>query len=326
MAVAIIAIIIGLALLVWSSDRFVDGASALAFNLGVSPLVIGLTVVGFGTSAPEIMVSAIAAFEGNATLGVGNAIGSNIANIAMVLGFTALLYPLAIQSRIVKMELPLLIGTTIFGAVIIYNGYLSRLDGVLLLLALGSVMSWLVYDAMRSKRNDVMAEEIRDEVATTMTMKQAILWFVIGLVVLLISARILVWGAVSIAEMMGVSDLVIGLTIVAIGTSLPEMAASISGAKRGESDLVIGNVIGSNIFNLFGVMAVPGLIAPGLLPKELLTRDYPLMVILTVVLMLMAFGFRSKIRRINRIEGGLLFAVFVAYQLYLFSTVSGGGA
>ena len=324
MAVAIIAILIGLALLVWSSDRFVDGASALAFNLGVSPLVIGLTVVGFGTSAPEILVAAIAAFEGNATLGVGNAIGSNIANIAMVLGFTALLYPLAVQSRIVKMELPLLIGTTIFGAVIIVNGYLSRLDGVLLLLALGSVMAWLVFDAMRSKRNGVMANEIRDEVETTMTMRQAIFWFVIGLVVLLISARILVWGAVSIAEMMGVSDLVIGLTIVAIGTSLPEMAASIAGAKRGESDLVIGNVIGSNIFNLFGVMAVPGLIAPGLLPKEVLTRDYPLMVILTVVLMLMAFSFRSKLRRINRVEGGILFAVFVIYQLYLFSSVSGG--
>lgn len=326
MIVAGIAILIGLILLVWSSDRFVDGASALALNLGISPLVIGLTVVGFGTSAPEILVSAIAALQGNAALGVGNAIGSNIANIAMVLGFTALMYPLAIQSRIVKMELPLLIGTTIFGAVLVYNGYLSRLDGVLLLLALGAIMTWLVFDALKSKRDDVMAVEIREEVSSDLSLTQAIVWFVVGLIVLLISARILVWGAVTIAEMLGVSDLVIGLTIVAIGTSLPELAASIAGAKRGESDLVIGNIIGSNIFNLFGVMAVPGLIAPGLLPKELLTRDYPLMMGLTVVLMLMAFSFRSKHRRINRVEGGFLFALFLAYQLYLFSSVGGGSA
>ncbi len=324
MLLAITAIVVGLFLLVWSSDRFVDGASALAFNLGVSRLVIGLTVVGLGTSAPEMLVSAFAAFQGNPALGIGNAIGSNIANIALILGITALFFPLAVRSRIVRVELPLLLATTLFGGVLVYNGYLSRLDGGLLLAMLAAVMVWLVHDSVRGK-NDIMAEELQAEVETDLSLREALTWFVVGLVVLLISARMLVWGAVTVAQSLGVSDLVIGLTIVAVGTSLPELAASIAGARKGESDLVIGNVIGSNMFNLLGVMALPALIAPSKMPADVLTRDFPLMAGLTIALMLVAFGFRSSERHIYRLEGAVLTVVFVVYQFLLFASVDGVG-
>ncbi len=325
MLLAVAAIVVGLVVLVWSSDRFVEGASALAFHLGVSRLVIGLTVVGFGTSAPEMLVSGLAAWQGNPALGVGNAIGSNIANIALILGLTALFYPLGVHSRIVRFELPLLLGVTAFGGLLLYNGYLSRLDGVLLLAGLVAVMGLLVWDALRAKAQDALAVELKTEVETGLPMRQAVLWFVIGLVLLLVSARMLVWGAVEVAEALGVSDLVIGLTIVAVGTSLPELAASIAGARKGESDLVIGNVIGSNMFNLLGVMALPGLIAPARLPADALGRDFPLMAVLTLVLMVMTFSFRSGPRCINRLEGALLTIAFVGYQMFLLSSVDGMG-
>ncbi|HGG58295.1 MAG TPA: calcium/sodium antiporter [Gammaproteobacteria bacterium] len=324
MLLAIAAVVAGLVLLVWSSDRFVDGASALAFHFGVSKLVIGLTVVGLGTSAPEMLVSAFAALGGNPALGIGNAIGSNIANIALILGVTALFFPLLAHSRIVRIELPILLGTTLFGGILVYNGFLSRLDGLLLLSMLAAVMVWLVRDSMRNK-DDVMAEELASEVEVGLSLREAALWFVVGLVVLLISARMLVWGAVIVAQALGVSDLVIGLTIVAVGTSLPELAASIAGARKGESDLVIGNVIGSNMFNLLGVMAIAGLISPSKIPADVLARDFPLMAGLTIALMLVAFSFRASERHIYRLEGAVLTGVFVVYQYLLFASVDGVG-
>ncbi len=320
MLLSILAIITGLALLVWSSDRFVDGASAIASNLGLSPLIIGITIVGLGTSAPEMLVAAIASWQGNPSLGVGNAVGSNIANIALILGITALVAPVIISSGLIRLELPVLLAGMLVGLVLIWDNYLSFNDGVILFLSLFIVMGILIYDAMRLKTSDRLIEELADEVNAEMPLGTAIMWFSIGLIVLLISARMLVWGAVNVATALGVSDLVIGLTIVAIGTSLPELAASIVSARKGESDIAVGNVIGSNLFNLFGVMALPGLIAPAALPQQVLDRDYPVMLALTVALFLMAFRFRASTgsRRIHRFEGLALVAVFFAYQAWLF--------
>ncbi len=320
MLLSILAIITGLALLVWSSDRFVDGASAIASNLGLSPLIIGITIVGLGTSAPEMLVAAIASWQGNPSLGVGNAVGSNIANIALILGITALVAPVIISSGLIRLELPVLLAGMLVGLVLIWDNYLSFNDGVILFLSLFIVMGILIYDAMRLKTSDRLIEELADEVNAEMPLGTAIMWFSIGLIVLLISARMLVWGAVNVATALGISDLVIGLTIVAIGTSLPELAASIVSARKGESDIAVGNVIGSNLFNLFGVMALPGLIAPAALPQQVLDRDYPVMLALTVALFLMAFRFRASTgsRRIHRFEGLALVAVFFAYQAWLF--------
>jgi cation:H+ antiporter len=322
MLLPIAAILAGLALLVWSSDRFVEGSSALAFNLGVSPLVIGLTIVGFGTSAPEMLVAIFAATEGNPSLAIGNAIGSNIANIALILGVTALIMPMVVHSRILRLEIPVLVGISIFALLLLIDNYLSTLDGALLLVTLLAILTWLVRDAIGSKKRDVLATEMYDEVPQRMALKTALFWFTVGLIVLLASARLLVWGAVAIAQTMGVSDLVIGLTIVAIGTSLPELAASITSTLRNEPDLAIGNVIGSNMFNLLAVLAIPGLISPTTLPAQVLTRDYPVMLGLTVALFVMAFHFRSDRRRINRLEGGLLLTAFLGYQGLLFYTAA----
>ncbi len=320
MLLSILAIVIGLALLVWSSDRFVDGASAIAHNLGLSPLIIGITIVGLGTSAPEMLVAAIASWQGNPSLGVGNAVGSNIANIALILGVTALVAPVIISSGLIRLELPVLLVGMLVGLVLIWDNYLSFNDGLILLLSLFIVMGILIYDATRVKPSDVLIGELADEVNAEMPLGTAIMWFSIGLIVLLISARMLVWGAVNVATALGVSDLVIGLTIVAIGTSLPELAASIVSVRKGESDIAVGNVIGSNLFNLFGVMALPGLIAPAALPHQVLNRDYPLMLALTVALFLMAFRFRASTssRRIHWFEGLALVAVFFTYQAWLF--------
>ena len=320
MLLPILAVILGLALLVWSSDRFVDGASAIAVNLGLSPLIIGITIVGMGTSAPEMLVSGIASWQGNPSLGVGNAIGSNIANIALILGATALVAPVVVSSGLIRLELPVLMIGMLLGLLLILDNHLSFADGAILLASLFLVMGILIRDAMRVKEADALVGELAEEVNAEMPLGTAIMWFLVGLIVLLASARMLVWGAVHIATALGVSDLVIGLTIVAIGTSLPELAASIASARKGESDLAVGNVIGSNLFNLLAVMAIPGLIAPTPLPPQVLGRDYPLMLALTAALFLMAFRFRAGTseRRIHWFEGIALLAVFFGYQAWLF--------
>lgn len=313
-----LALVIGLALLVWSSDKFVDGASAIAFNLGLSPLIIGLTIVGFGTSAPEMLVSGIAAFEGNPALGIGNAIGSNIANIALILGVTAFFIPIALSSKILRLELPLLLVAMFLGLYVILDEYLSRTDGIILFAALFGILGWLVRDALKNKPGDILAEEVYEEIPTQMPLARAGMWFFIGLIVLLISARMLVWGAVEIATAFGISDLIIGLTIVAIGTSLPELAASIASARKGDADMAVGNVIGSNLFNILAVMALPGLIQPDIVPTDALTRDYPLMLLLSIALFGMAYLFSPRERKISKIEGTVLTAIFIGYQIMLY--------
>jgi len=317
---SLLAIIIGFALLVWSADRFVLGASATARNLGVAPIIIGLTIVSMGTSAPEILVSAVASLQGNGGLAIGNALGSNIFNIALVLGITALIMPLNVHSSIVRREIPLLIGVTLLVLLLLLNGTLGRIDGLILLSGMALMLAWMTRIGMKEKSShDPMGEEFADEVPTGMSMAMAGFWTLVGALCLLASSKLLVWGAVAVAHAMGISDLVIGLTIVALGTSLPELAASVMSAFKNEHDIAIGNIIGSNIFNLLAVLGLPGLLNPGPIAAIVLTRDYPVMAGLTLALFVMAFGFRGP-GRINRLEGALLVTAFVAYQTLLYFT------
>lgn len=317
MLISSLAIIIGLVILVWSADKFVEGASATANHLGVPTLLIGMVIVGFGTSAPEMVVGAIAAMDGNPNLALGNAFGSNIANIALILGLTALLAPIAVHSSLIKKEFPMLILITLFSGFILLNGYISRMEGIILLLGFVLIIVWQVYTAMKNKNpHDPLIQESEEEIeGLDMSLKQGIFWLISGIVLLVISSKILVWGAVDIAHTFGVSDLVIGLTIVAIGTSLPELAASIVAVKKGEHDLAIGNVIGSNMFNILLVIGVSATIMPmNNIPSVAFNRDFVVMLGLTIMLFIMAYGFNGKQGHINKIEGGLLLFTFFAYM------------
>ena len=319
MLIASLAILAGLALLVWSADRFVEGSAAAAGHFGMPPLLIGMVVVGFGTSAPEMVVSALAASQDNPGLALGNAYGSNITNIALILGITAVIAPIAVHSQVMRKELPILALVTLAAAWLLFDGELSRLDATGLLVLFALVLGWSIWSGMR-KTDDVFATEMDAELAThPMPIRNAMLWLVVGLVLLIISSRILVWGAVDLATRFGVSDLVIGLTIVAIGTSLPELASSIIAARKGEHDLALGNILGSNLFNTLAVVGIAGSIAPMAVANEVLMRDIPVMVGLTLALFVLGYGFRGP-GRINRVEGAGLLAVFVGYTAYLLST------
>ncbi len=315
---SLIAIVAGFALLVWGADRFVIGASATARNLGVSPLIIGLTIVGFGTSAPEMLVSAMAAWAGNPVMGVGNALGSNITNIGLVLGVTALIVPLSVRSETLKREFPLLFVVMLIALTLLLDGEMHRSDGIILLVGLASLIYWMVALGLRERRGaDPMASEYTDEIPAHMPMSKAVFWLLLGLVILMASSRILVWSAVNVAQWFGVSDLIIGLTIVAIGTSLPELAASVMSALKGEHDIAIGNVLGSNMFNLLAVLGMPGLIHPSVMPEELMSRDFPTMIGLTIALFVMGYGFLRP-GHVTRAEGGLLLLGYLAYLAMLY--------
>jgi cation:H+ antiporter len=318
MITEILAIAAGFVLLTWSADRFVVGASAVAWNLNVSPLIIGLTIVSLGTSAPEIIVSGMAAWQGNAGLAVGNVIGSNVINTALILGITALIMPLNVHSSIVKRELPVLLLIMGFVLLLIFDGTLGFKDGLLLLAGMVFVLAWITWVGMNTRSpSDPMGEDYADEIPTQLSMGKALLLLLLGSVLLLASSRLLVWGAVSVAHTLGVSDLVIGLTIVALGTSLPELAASVMSALKHEHDIAIGNIIGSNMYNLLAVLCLPGLLDPGPFDRMVLVRDYPVLIGLTLAMFIMAYGFRGP-GRINRVEGGLLVLGFVAYQTLLY--------
>jgi len=306
-----LAILGGFIALVWGADRFVSGASATASNFGVPPLIIGLTIVGFGTSAPEIFVSIVAALQGSPELAVGNAIGSNITNIGLVLGCTALMTPLVVKSEILRREYPMMFAVMLATLILIADGYLGFWDGVILLSGLVFLIYWVVSLGRRKNRRDPLEKEYAQEIAHLST-RWGLFWLVTGLIVLLLSSRLLVWGAVNIAHVLGVSDLVIGLTVVAIGTSLPELAASLISAYKKEPDIAIGNVLGSNMFNLLAVMGLPGLISPHALDPAVLSRDFPFMIGMSVALFVMAYGFRGD-GRITRIEGGLLLTAYIVY-------------
>lgn len=312
-----LAILAGLVLLTWSADRFVHGAASLARILGAPPLLIGITIIGIGTSAPEILVSLSASLTGSPNLAVGNAIGSNITNIALVLGLTAVIAPLRVQSGILRRELPIVLGLSLLVLVMCLDLKLSQLEGGLLCVGFLVVFAWMIHIGRTGRLDDPMLSEMVTQEETTLLPKnKAWIWIGVGLVMLPLSAQMLVYGASEIARAFGISELVIGLTIVAFGTSLPELAAALASARRNEADLAMGNVLGSNMFNLFLVLGLPGVIAAPELEREVLVRDLPMMVGLTAALFVMAWGWKGP-GRINRIEGGVLLAAFVGYELIL---------
>lgn len=318
---AYFAVLVGLVLLVWGAHRFVLGASATARNLGVSPLVIGLTVVGVGTSSPEIVVSATAAVHGNPGVSIGNAIGSNIANIGLVLGITALARGVVVRTKIFRVEFPVMFAVMGLAWLILGDGMLGRTDGIVLGSAFVLLLLFMVALAARARGTDPLRGEFAREIPATMGTARALAWLALGLVALLLGSRAIVWGAVAIARSFEVGDLLIGLTVVAIGTSLPELAASIASVFKNEPDIAVGNAIGSNMFNLLPVLALPGLIAPTEVPPEALQRDFPVMLALSVALAVMAWGFRGA-GRIARWEGAVLLLAFVGYQGLLYVSAS----
>jgi cation:H+ antiporter len=321
MLIPIAQIIGGFILLVWGADRLVAGASALARNLGVSPLIIGLTIVAFGTSAPELVVSGVAAARGNPGLAVGNAIGSNIANIGLILGLTAVVYPLRVESETLKREYPILMLIMVAGFIMAADLELNKTEGWLLLTGLGALLIWMVRFGMRRGTEDPLAKEFEAEIPRDMPTRHAVTWLLVGLIVLPLSSTFLVEGAVFIARNLHVSEAVIGLTIIALGTSLPELAAALTSALRQEDDLAIGNVIGSNMFNILGVLGIAAIVKPIEIDALILRQDFPVMFLFTIMLFFMAYGLRGP-GRINRRSGILLLVLFFSYQVLIWITAT----
>jgi len=314
---AFLAILCGLGLLMYGADRFVEGAAIAAKNCGIPPLLVGLTIVGFATSAPEMLVAGVAAINGNPSIAVGNAIGSNIANIGLVIGATALVLPLQVRSRVLQREFPIMFICLFLALALCWDGELGLHDGIILFIGLAGLLATITRLSMVGDGADALTVELEHHLEKGMSTRRAVAWLIIGLALLLSGSDLLVDGAVKVATHYGVSDLVIGLTIVAIGTSLPELAASVVSAIKGESDIALGNVIGSNMFNILGVLGVPAVLCPSTLEHAVMTRDFPVMIGLSVVLFLMSAGRGGK-GRITRVYGGLLLLGFAAYQWLLY--------
>ncbi len=308
-----IAIISGFIGLVWSADRFVEGSAAIASNFGVPKLIIGLTVVAFGTSAPEVVVSISSSLRDAGEIAIGNALGSNLANVGLVLGVTALIAPLPIKGHILKQEIPIMLLVMAISGWVLMDGQLTRTEGLIMVSLLIPLLAWLAYSHKQHP------EDIDD--IEQMKTGQAVFWFLVGLLTLIASAEILVWGATSVATSLGISPLVIGLTVVAIGTSLPELAASVMSAIKGHHDIAIGNIIGSNIFNLLLVMGIPAIIQPLSMAAEVFSRDYASMVGISLVLslaMLFSYTFFKNNPSIGRPLGVLLLLLYAGYYTLLF--------
>lgn len=292
MLLATLAIVFGLGLLAYSADKFV-AAAATARHAGMPPLLIGMVIIGLGTSAPELVVSVLAALQGNPGIALGNAYGSNIANIALILGLTALLCPIVVHSQVVRQELPLLLLVTVIAILQLVDGQLSSLDGWVLLGLFLGVMGWLIWQGLQ-RRGDALDQEIQQSLeGGIMSLPLALFWVVTGLLLMIVSSRLLVWGAVVVARHFGVSDLLMGLTIVALGTSLPELASAFSAVRKGEHDLALGNVIGSNLFNTLAVVGLAVVLAPLGMEPEVLSRDAVVMGGLTLGLFLICFRKRG---------------------------------
>lgn len=312
MFTATLALICGLLLLVWSADKFVEGAATTARYFGMPPLLIGIVIIGFGTSAPEMIVSASSALKGASGIALGNAYGSNIANIALILGFTSLIHPLLVSRKVVKIELPILLAVIALSAYFVADATISRQEAVILLAIFAIYMlgQLLAARKFKSQTPTIYAEE-RQQIA----LGRALFWLIFGLVVLIGSSQLLVWGAVEIARYFGVSDLVIGLTIVAVGTSLPELASSIIAARKGEADLAVGNIVGSNLFNSLMVVGIAGVIEPMQVESAIFSRDMLVMGVLTPLLFLFSLG--KPQGKITRLKGGIFLSCFIAYTAYL---------
>lgn len=328
MILSIVAIVVGLFLLVWSADRFVDGAVGVARFFGMSTFLIGMVIVGFGTSAPEMVVSILSAMNDTPQLALGNAYGSNIANIALILGVTALIAPVVVQKQAMSRDIPVLIAMTALTVLLLVDGNVSLIDGAVLLVAFAAIMGFNILSELRAKRKRRKSggvsevSEFEEIPAEGVSIGKAVLYLLVGLVLLIVSSRMLVWGAVYMAHALGVSDLLIGLTIVAVGTSLPELASSIAAARRGENDLAVGNIIGSNIFNTLVVVGLASVIAPiKAADPEVMSRDVPIMSALTLLLFLICIPVKKKngkrVSGFGRIGGALFLSLYVAYLVLL---------
>ncbi len=323
MLVHVVILLIAFTALVWSADKFVLGASSLARNLGVSPMIIGLTIVAMGSSAPEMMVAAAASFQGNPDTAIGNAIGSNITNIALVLGITILIKPLIVSSSTIKQELPFLLLLTLFTYWILSDNFFSFTEGIILMSSFFGFLAFLLIKAIKQRKDqnndDLMIIEAVQDLPDPTTTAKSLFWLITGITLLVLSAHFLVESAVFIAKAYGISDLVIGLTIIAIGTSLPELAASVASILKKEDDLAMGNIVGSNIFNILAVLPFAGIIAPGEINPEASFRDTPIMIAVTALLFILCFSRKFGYFRLTRLKGALLVICFFAYQVLLFS-------
>lgn len=321
MLTALLAMLAGLVLLIWSADKFVEGAASTARHLGVPALIIGMVIIGFGTSAPELVVSVIAASQGNPGVAVGNAIGSNITNIGLIIGLTALLTPITVKSRLIRREFPILLLATALAVYLLADGALSIEDSIGLLLLFTAVMGWTIASALR-QRHDMLARDLDTEAMSepALSLKTSIAWLFLGILLLVLSSRLLVWGAVTLAQMLGISDLIIGLTVIAIGTSLPELASSLSAIRKQEHDLALGNVIGSNLFNTLAVIGLAGLIHPLPLDSIVIQRDLPAMVLATLLLFVAGFH-RFGSGQIRRWQGLTLLILWFFYNFLLVRSV-----
>lgn len=324
MLLAALAILVGFTVLIWSADMFVDGAASIANNVGMSPIIIGLTIVSLGTSAPEVLVSLTASMSGSGSLALGNAIGSNIANIALVLGTTALVAPLMVQEKCMQKEVPALLLVTAGVGLLIFDGVLSRIDGLLMMAVLAGMLIHLI----RSQSGDPeLTVEAGEEPLPHLPAKRAWITFTLGLLLLIVSSKTLVWGAVLTASELGVSQLIIGLTIVAIGTSLPELAATIASAMRGHTEIALGNIIGSNMFNLLAVMSIPGVVASQTLEAQIISRDYLTMSLLTLFMAIAIYVSRKRSKArpghsyLGRLMGTLLVSFYALYYYLLHTSL-----
>lgn len=316
MLISLLQIIGGFVLLIWSADRLVAGASSCAMHFGISPLVIGLVIIGFGTSAPEMVVSAVAAVQGNPGLAVGNALGSNITNVGLVLGVTAILYPLKVDSQTLRREIPVLFAIMLLAILLLSDLHLSLGDGLILLGGLALMLLWMTRLSMNSGQSDLLMTELQEEIPTDLPLRKAVFWTLLGLILLPLSSTVLVDGATFVAQSLGVSDEIIGLTILAIGTSLPELAAALASAMKNEHELAVGNILGSNMFNLLGVLGIAATIAPLNVSPEIISRDSVTMFLLTGMLVLFAIR-RHGSGVVQRYHGVALLAVYCGYVYIL---------
>lgn len=316
MLISLLQIIGGFVLLIWSADRLVAGASSCAMHFGISPLVIGLVIIGFGTSAPEMVVSAVAAVQGNPGFAVGNALGSNITNVGLVLGVTAILYPLKVDSQTLRREIPVLFAIMLLAILLLSDLHLSLGDGLILLGGLALMLLWMTRLSMNSGQSDLLMTELQEEIPTDLPLRKAVFWTLLGLILLPLSSTVLVDGATFVAQSLGVSDEIIGLTILAIGTSLPELAAALASAMKNEHELAVGNILGSNMFNLLGVLGIAATIAPLNVSPEIISRDSVTMFLLTGMLVLFAIR-RHGSGVVQRYHGVALLAVYCGYVYIL---------
>lgn len=311
-------VVLGFIGLIWGADKFVFGASGLARNLGVSPLMIGLTIVAFGTSAPEIFSSAVSAYEGKPELAIGNALGSNLFNVGVALGIAALISPLKPPESLISKELPALLLVTFATGALLLDLYLGVFDALILI----AITAYLGYRLFKARVSSGLVDDLDEEEIVEINSLQAIAYLILGLALLILSAEALVQAASSIAAAWGVSTAIIGLTIVALGTSLPELAASVTCVLRGHDDLAIGNIVGSNILNLLVVLPFPGLLSAGLIEAQLFYRDYAIVLLLTLLLAYFCYRGIKHQQRIGRVNGLIFLSIYCGWATFMYSQIN----